>query len=487
MILCRLAWRNIGRNRRRTVITALALAVGTSLCVVSYGLTDGMRVDIIHALTRYDLGHLQIHHKDYPRRKSLNLTIPNPDLLVEKLRNEKSVRSVSKRVYGQALLSHGEKSAGTEFVGVGPKDETHVTELHKMLIKGDYLDMVHTPWPMGQTLSEQEKTQDEKLTQEAVDGVLDELDNLESLGKSKGAQKSKPIKSLRSTISNANNLSLKLAKKISPMPLRPPKIVIGAKLAKRLKTKVGDHVRAMCQTVDGMMAEVRFVITGIFSTGTEYLDHGRVYIHIKDLQRFLHLYNQVHEITVLTNDADKAPALAKAVKVILPTSGIVIRDWATIRPDIKRIMDLNDVSMIIMVLIIFLVAILGVVNTMLMSVFERTRELGMLKAIGMSQMKIVWLIVIETAILVLVSAAIGTFFGFGMDLYLVRYGIDLQSVASEGMSLGGVGLSPVLHAAITLKGLLLPMLVLGLCCFVASFYPAVRAARMQPAIGMRDI
>jgi len=131
------------------------------------------------------------------------------------------------------------------------------------------------------------------------------------------------------------------------------------------------------------------------------------------------------------------------------------------------------------------VATLGVVNTMLMSVFERTRELGMLKAIGMSGGRIIWLIVTETLILVIVSSLLGTGLGLGLDLWMVKSGIDLSAITG-GFSIGGIGLAPVFHGAITTQGLVMPTLVLSITCFIASFYPAARAARLAPAVGMRE-
>jgi ABC-type antimicrobial peptide transport system permease subunit len=138
-----------------------------------------------------------------------------------------------------------------------------------------------------------------------------------------------------------------------------------------------------------------------------------------------------------------------------------------------------------MVLIIFIVATLGVVNTMLMSVFERTRELGVLKAIGMTGGRIVTLIVTETILLVLAASLAGTGLGLAMDGYMVEYGVDLSRF-TQGLSLAGIGVNPVIKGVITVRGVIMPTIVLSLSCLLASLYPAIRAARLEPAIGMRE-
>jgi ABC-type antimicrobial peptide transport system permease subunit len=164
---------------------------------------------------------------------------------------------------------------------------------------------------------------------------------------------------------------------------------------------------------------------------------------------------------------------------------LIVRDWRQIRPDVGRIIDLQEVSTAIMIFIILFVATLGVVNTMLMAVFERTRELGMLKAIGMSERRIIWLILTESLLLVLASSLVGILGGLLIDSYLVLKGLDLRNLTA-GFSMGGLGIDPVVRGAITQKGLVVPIVLLGVTCLIASIYPALRAARLQPAVGMRE-
>lgn len=492
--ITRLAWRNLGRNRRRTVITSIALAVGVSLSVAGYGLMDGMSAELVRALTRYDLGHIQLHNEKYPKNHKLEYTIDDSQPLLDEVRQVSGIRAASPRVYDNALVSRGSKSAGAELIGVDPTTEPKVTTLDQALVAGQYLDAEPTPWPKGRKLTQQEEQSDEHLTEEAVDDALDEIDSLGTLEDESSAGSdaagSKPVAARENEAEPPDEhseaaLTRKLANTISPPPERPPRVYMGDSLARILKAKVGDRIHATGQTVDGMTEQVFFEVAGIFHTGTALFDRGRIYLHIADMQRFAHLDSRVHEIAAVADTPDMANGLAKKLRERVHDDDILIQSWSEMRPDILQMIKLNDMSMAVMIFIIFIVATLGVVNTMLMAVFERTREIGMLKAIGMSGRRVVGLIVAETILLVFGASVLGTGIGFGLDLYMVHYGVDLSSLTG-GVSMGGVGINPVFHGAITVQGLLMPTLVLSATCLVASLYPAVRAARLAPAVGMRE-
>ncbi len=471
-----LAWRNLGRNRRRTVITGLAMAVGISLSVVSYGLTDGTLVELLNSLTGFDLGHVQIHNPAYPKKRRMRDTIPDYQDVITKVRAESGVRAAGPRLYGYALLSADRHSEGAELAGVDPAVEPNITTLSAKISKGRYLEPEPTPWPRGRALTAAEKAEDQKMTAAAEDEAIAEIDALAAEPDETQAPES---------ASAIKEQSRQLALIQSPPPERPPRVIIGSGMAKVLGVGVGDHLHATGYAVNGTSEDVELEIIGVFRTGTPAFDRSRVYMHIHDLQRFTHLYDKAHEIAMVTDSPANAGALAARLRKEMAGRDLLIQSWAEMRPDIKQMMDLSEVSMAIMVFIILFVATLGVVNTMLMAVFERTRELGVLKAIGMSGFRIVRLIVAETLFMVLASSVVGTGAGLLMDWYLVEYGVHLN--ISDSMSVGGVGLNPVLHGAITPTGVLAPTLILAATCLVASLYPAIRAARLAPAVGMRDV
>lgn len=471
----RIAWRNLGRNPRRTLLTGSALALGVALAVFSYGLVDGMLGTLLHSLTRFDLGHVQVHQRDYPESKALEDTVRDHAAVVAKARALEGVRGVSERLYAFALVAHAEQSLGVEVVGVDPLAEPRVTVLHDKVIDGRYLDSEPAPWPRGRQLTEEEEARDEAITEAAEEAAIAEI---ESLGDAEAP-------SATGLDERSRELTRALASAQSPPPERPPRVIVGDALARVLRLEVGSQLHAATQTVDGQSEEVFFEVAGIYHTGTTLYDRSRIYLNLTDLQRFTHLYDRVHEIAIVTESAEGARGLATALARALGRDDVLVRPWNAIRPDIEKLVATSEASMGIFVFIIFIVATLGVVNTMLMAVFERTRELGVLKALGMSGRRVVGLVVTESLFLVLVSAGVGTLFGLGIDLYLVEHGLDLTSYTS-GFSMSGVGMEPVLYGAITARGLVLPAALLSTTCVLASLYPAIRAARLRPAIGMRE-
>ncbi len=496
MSLVRLAWRNLGRNRRRTLTTGVSLAFGMCLCIASFGLVDGMNAQMLHALTRLDLGHVQVHHHDFVGKKKAEAQIDQPEAVVAAAEANGAVRGVAPRVYAFALVSGTGKSSGIELVGVDPTKEQAVTELHRELVEGKYLEAAPTPWPAGRKLTEAELSADADLTQAAAEDAADEIDALGGLddeepaeepseAAEEAAEPEPPPADPEADAAKRREQSLKLAHALHPPPDEPLQVILGTSLARVLGVKLGDQLYASAATVDGGTGSALLRVQGIYRTGTQQYDRYRAYLHIQDVRRLAHMEGGVHEMAMVLDSADLGPAVAADITRRLGREDLVVRSWNVVRPDVAMMMQLNDVSTAIMGFIIFFVATLGVVNTMLMAVFERTRELGVLKAIGMSAPRIMALVIMETILMVLVASVVGAALGLALDGYMVRYGVDLTSLTG-GFSLGGIGINPVIHGVITPKGVVLPVVTLAITCLLASIYPALRAARMQPAIGMRE-
>lgn len=490
--LTSIAWRNLGRNRRRTAITAAAVAVGVALCVATYGLTDGLGASLVHTVTKLDLGHVQIHHPEYPKRRLMRETIPDADALVKRIGELESTRGVAPRAYGWALISHGKKSTGVELVGIDPAREPGVTEFLDRMPEGQVLPESPTPWPTGRELTDEERDWDRTVTEKATNAALAELDALPSLNAVEpAAPAAQPDEEEASApaahfdAEAAEKATRELVRDISPPPASPPPVLLGDKLAKVIGAAVGDEVYVLSSTIDGLTAEERFRVAGVFHVGSALIDRGRAYLHIADLQRFVRLGGQVHEIAVSTFEPTEAALLADAIRALPETKELLVRSWEQVRPSLKRMLEVNDAGIAVMLFIIFVVAALGVVNTMLMAIFERTRELGVIKALGLRPGQVRRLVVLETLFLTFVGAVIGTALGLGLDAYLIWHGWDL-SAYTGGLTMDGITINPVLTGALTAKGVLVPMLAMAVASFLASFYPARRAAKLSPSAAMRE-
>lgn len=483
MLIAKLALRNLGRNARRSAVTGLALAFSAALCIAYYALVDGMNAQLVHALTRFDLGHLQVHRTGYTARRALEATIPSGREVLDRVRKDAGVRAASPRVYAPALVGAGTHSTGVQLIGVEPSSEREVTELHKQLTAGSFLDAEPTPWPRARELSAKERARDEQLTATEAERAADEIDALPGVAEPGEAPRAAAGGDRETT---PGGEAQRIAAALSPRPERPPHVVLGATLAHVLGVKVGSELFLSAQAVDGSAEGVRVQVAGIYETGTTTYDRARVYLHVVDLSRLVHLDGGIHEIAAVADSSAAAPAVAQRLRATLGgTDDLDVRAWDELRPDMVRLLDLNRASSALLAIIVFFVASLGVVNTMLMAVLERTRELGVLKAIGMSGTSVFSMIVAETAVLALAGGTAGTLLGLGLDWYLVRHGVDLGFIMGK-VSFGGVAMQPVVRGEITPGGVLWPIAVLTAVCVLAAIYPAWRASRMQPAVGMRE-
>jgi ABC-type lipoprotein release transport system permease subunit len=495
----RIAWRNLGRNRRRTAVTASAIAVGVALCVATYGLTDGLNDQLVDTVTRLELGHVQLHEPEYPKRRALRYAIPDPAAVLAATDALPEARGAAPRAFAWALASKGDTSTGVELVGIDPPRERTVTAFLEKVTEGAPLPDAPTPWPSGREPTAEELAWDRRVTERETAAALDELDALPSLGE--GGAPPAPAPAAADAPGPAagpdrtadrpaaepgalRDQTLELVRDLSPPPAEPPPILLGERLARSLRAGVGDPVWLLTSTRDGRTAEEQFRVAGLYRTGGATMDRMRAYVHLADLQRFVRLGSAVHEIAVRAPDPEEAAPLASALLARPETDGLLVRGWYDVKPMLKRMLDLNDASVGILLFIIFTVAALGVLNTMLMAVFERTRELGVLMALGLRPGQVRGLVVVETVLLTLLGGVVGTAIGLGLDAYLMVYGWDLRSFTG-GFSIAGVGVDPVLRAAIEVRGVLVPLLAISIVTFLASFYPAHRASKLSPTEAMR--
>jgi len=402
-----MAWRNLWRHKRRTLLTAVTMAFSVMICIVMSGLTVGFLDAVRVAVVDRQIGHLQIHHADYPVTNSPYDTVPDASRVLAQLRSAQGVTVAAPRIQGFALFGGaGEQATTGMFMGVEPATEALLTGMDERITRG--------AWLSG----------------------------------------------------------------------NEPSVVIGYRLAKSLDLTVGDKLLVVANALDGSIGDRVYPVVGIYRTTNLALDEGAV-LPLPVAQELLVLDDAIHEIVVLTDDADTVDE-AQPRLVAIVGDGVVVRTWWEISPETLEMMAMQGATIGILAALILGIAGFIIINTLLMSVYERTREFGVMAAIGTRPRQIVGLVLTESFLLGTVSAVLGLVLGLGADAYLAIEGIRMATGSDEGFVMAGVVLEPQVYAVITADSVLVPVLTLFFVAVVGGLYPAMRAARLDPVTAIRQ-
>ena len=426
-----IAWRNLWRRKQRVLFTALAMGVGVALSMGSMALQSGIFSEVFDEMVTDTLGHVQIHHPRYPALKHLHDTLPKAQDLMQKTESIKGVRVAAPRLFSVALVGSETQSAGALIIGVDPQREVELSEIN--------LEVTQGRWLKSQQAGE---------------------------------------------------------------------LTLGVELAEELGAKLDDQLALVGQDAYGGVAQGLFKVVGIIESGLTELDQAGVWLHLNDAQDLFVLEDQVHELIVVGGQsAQEAMAFGKgqeqvqAFKTLLMSElsssklnavtntqeinsnedkpSLLIQTWREARPSVSQLMDTQQASAYIMLIIVLAVAAIGVLNTMLMNIYERSRELGVMLALGVKPSQVRLLIFTESFYLASIAMLIGVLLGGLIDYLLITYGLDF-SVDGKGLSYGGVRLSARLYGVFEFSALWLSVIALYVMTLVAAIWPAFKASRIEP-------
>jgi len=261
-------------------------------------------------------------------------------------------------------------------------------------------------------------------------------------------------------------------------PGKSKEIILGHKLAQRLNAELGDKVVLMVQAADGSLGAELFRLKGLFKLGAIDLDRFMAAISMADAQDLAVLGGAVTEaVLVIDRPENVIPAIEQLKQALSPADYEVIT-WYELLPQSREMIDLSNVFMYVILVIVLVVVSLGILNTMLMSIMERTREFGIMMALGTKPRQVVALVMLESVFLGLVGVAIGTLLGIGANKLIAIKGFDLSqwSGAMELVS----SLDPVIYPDTNISNVVVAAILTFVTTVVVSGYPAWRAARMNP-------
>ena len=262
---------------------------------------------------------------------------------------------------------------------------------------------------------------------------------------------------------------------------RRNQIVIGQKLAEKLKVRLGSKVVITLQDVENNITSGAFRIVGLFNTVNTMYDESNVFVLRKDLIRLTNLpKHSGHEIAILAKEIDDVEDLQKSLAGQF--EGLTVRNWQEISPEMNYLNEAMDLYMYIFIVIILIALLFGIINTMLMAVLERTKEIGMLMAVGMNKGRVFSMIMVETIMLALTGGVFGVALGAFISKYFETHSIDLSL---WGEVYANLGYDPFVYTSLDWMLLVnVTLMVIG-TGIIASIYPAIKALSNDPADALR--
>jgi ABC-type lipoprotein release transport system permease subunit len=254
-------------------------------------------------------------------------------------------------------------------------------------------------------------------------------------------------------------------------------IVVGKALADKFETKLGRKLVLMSQDTDREIASRAFRIVGIFRAEMEGTEKHFAFVTLPAAQQMLNLGKGISEFSIVLPKRDEVSRVTEALRAALSSSDYEVHTWRELLPLVDTYLSLFDTFMLIWFLVVFIAMGFGIVNTTLMAVFERIREFGLLKALGMKPWWIVRGVLTESCLLLVLGTAVGNLVSFLTVFALSGSGIDLSSFAA---GVEYVGMSHVIYPAIHAKDVIMADLVVFVLGLLISIYPAAKAARFTP-------
>jgi ABC-type lipoprotein release transport system permease subunit len=272
------------------------------------------------------------------------------------------------------------------------------------------------------------------------------------------------------------NLKGKLIKGNYFNPKKGNEILLSEKLRKKLKLHLNKKTILTFQDKEGNLASAAFRITGIYKTINGPYDDANVFVKITDVDSLAGIPNAINEIAVLLHSSTSVPEIQKNLKSQFPKA--TIKNWMEISPELGLTVSVGDQMVYIFMGIILLTLAFGIVNTMMMSVLERTREIGMLLALGMNKFKIFLMILLETFFLILAGCPIGISLAFATIGITQRTGINFSQFTEVYSSFG---YSPIIHPSLTWNQFGNIVVLILLTALFSALFPARRALKLKPA------
>jgi ABC-type lipoprotein release transport system permease subunit len=410
MKLGTIAWRNLWRRKRRTLITGISIGFGVMLAVTFTGTGDYGYTNMINTGAIMGLGHVTIEPHGYNQTPSLDKRLRKAERIRERVLAMPGVSDAIVRITGQAMFASASKTIGGMFMGIDPAQESPE---HNLLIRS------------------------------LVQGVG--FSGKDGRG-----------------------------------------VVVGSKMAEKLNLRIGKKLVYTTTDVYGEIVSEIARVTGIFKTGVNEVDGGMVLLPINSVRTTLHYdAEDATLLAVIITDQRYAERMRDNISLTERDPQIEVLSWQQTQPDLAGIITMDRSGNYISQFLIGLLIAAGILNTLLMSVLERTREFGVMMAVGMSPRTLFMLVVVESFWLAIIGLVIGIVITAPWYAYLYYVGLDFSGAIGEDYSAGGILVDPLLRIRLYKESIIAILTGVFSLTLLAGLYPAWRAGRIPPVESLK--
>ncbi|MES0445521.1 MAG: FtsX-like permease family protein [Desulfobacterales bacterium] len=412
MKLGSMAWRNLWRRKRRTLITAISIGFGVMLAVTFTGSGDYWYTNMINAGATMGLGHITVEPHGYNQTPSLDKRLLNAGEVRKHVLTMPGVSNAIVRIMGQAMFASASKTIGGMFLAVDPSQESPDQNL---------------------------------LLRSLTQGQL--FPGTDGRG-----------------------------------------IVVGSKMAKKLNLRIGKKLVYTTTDVSGEIVSEIARVTGIFKTGVSEMDGALVLLPINSVRAILHYDDEDATLVAVTvNDQRYAESIRDKIAAAVGNPLREVLTWKQTQTELAGIITMDKSGNYITQVLIGLLIAAGILNTLLMSVLERTREFGVMMAVGMSPATLFKLVLVESFWLALIGLAVGIIITAPWYAYLHYVGLDFSGAIGKDYSAGGVLVDPIFRIRLYKESIIAILAGVFSLTLLSGIYPAWRAGRTPPVESLKAI
>ena len=400
-MLLKLAWLNIWRNKRRTIITATSVFFAVLLAIIFRSLTDGVYDNMIHNVVSYSSGYLQIHQKGYWDEQSIDNTFEEDEQLYQELLKNPKVTHIMPRLQTFALASYDKKTKGVLVLGIDPVKEKEVNNLHDKIVAGEYIESI-----------------------------------------------------------NDNS------------------VVLGEGLASQLKLKVNDSLVLLGQGYHASSAAGKFRVKGLIKLGAIELNNNLVYMPLQQSQNMYGAENRLTSVSVMLDKSTDLEKLKHSLQKTINSDAYDVMSWKEMIPEMDQFIEADSTGHYIIIGVLYFIISFGLFGTLLMMIFERKHELGILIAIGMKKQLLALVLLLEAIMISLIGCITGVIAGFLVIKWFTAHPIhftgELKDVYED------YGIESILYFSSHEKIFIVQTLIVLLLSVLLACYPGYKVMKLKP-------